>query len=166
MSSLAPVLGAYAVNDFSDGKGVVSALYWIWPAVLLVIICWLLMHFAHTMIEKETLSVESIQSTDKEMLAFLVAYLLPIIAKNTLDTSHHFATALFTYAIVLLCISHSNAFHFNPLLGLVGYHFYEVKAAEGMTFMLITKRIVTKQKFALPVVKVGNYMYLEVGDKQ
>ena len=161
LTSLAPVLGAYAVTDVSQGKPLLIAICWLIPAVLLVIIVWLLMVFASRMLAKERLTVTSVRSTDKETLAYLVAYLLPIISNDVLDFRTHLATATFVFIVLFIAVYHSSAFHFNPLLGLVGYHFYEVQSEGGMTYMLITRRMVRQQKITLPVVELACYVYLD-----
>ena len=164
LTSLAPVLGAYVVNDLSQGKQFLTALCWLIPALLLVAICWLLMVFASRRLGREELAVTSVRSTDKEVLAYLVAYLLPIISKETLDFRTHLATASFVFLILFIAVYHGNAFHFNPLLGLVGYHFYEIQSGEGMTYMLITRKTIRQQRMTRQVVELGCYVYLDLGD--
>lgn len=166
LTSLAPVLGAYVVNDLSQGKPFLTALFWLIPALLLMLICWLLIVFATRRLAKEQLIVTSVRSTDKETLAYLVAYLLPIISKDMLDFRTNLATTAFVFSILFIAIYHSNAFHFNPLLGLVGYHFYEVQADDSITYMLITRRVIRRQKITMPVVEMACYVYLDVEEPQ
>ena len=66
------------------------------------------------------------------------------------------------FGIIFLAVFHSNAFHFNPLLGCIGYHFYEIEADDGMTYLLITSKTVTKQKMTSQVAQLADYIFLEV----
>jgi len=161
-TSLSPVIAAFAIKGLSDGKTASEASLLIVIACVLPILCWLLIVFARKHLEQHELTITKVKSTDKEVLAYLVAYLLPLLAKDTIDYRDSPGVTAFVFGIIFLAVLHSNAFHFNPILGLFGYHFYEVEADDGMTYLLITSNTIKKQKMSSHVVQLADYIFLEV----
>ena len=164
-SSLAPVLAAFAVREIANGKSVGSA----WPllvaTVALPVICFLVIYYAKANLEQQSIHVKKSKSTDKEVLAYLIAYLLPLLATDVVDYRDSATTTAFIFGMIFLAMFHSNAFHFNPLLGLVGFHFYEVVCDDGMTYLLVTNRTIRKQSGESTVVQLSDYIFFELGHK-
>ncbi len=162
-TSMSPVLIAYGINALSDGKGPWEYLPWFGAAIGMVCLCLLILRFAKTQLEKQHLKVKSIKSSDKEVMTFLLAYLLPLIPAKTIGISGHYLTIVFVFTMFFLAIYYSNAFDFNPLLGLCGYHFYEVQSEDGMAFLLITRKHLLKPEQVAEVVQLFPYTFLNVG---
>jgi hypothetical protein len=158
-TSLAPVLGAFGMVSYSEGKPAWATVQWFVYAGLLLALCWLVLRFARTNGEKEMLLITSLRSADKEVLTFLLVYLLPLVARDALPVAK-IETTIYVFVIIAWAMYHSNAFYFNPLLGLLGYHFYEVASADGMSHMLITGRTIRKPSGNLEVVQLFDYTYL------
>jgi hypothetical protein len=165
-TSLAPVLVAFGINAVAEGKSPWEYLAWFLASAILLALCLLILRFSKTQLEKQNLSVTSIKNSDKEVMTFLLAYLLPLVPAHTLGFSGHVATGVFVFFMFFLAIYHSNAFDFNPLLGLCGYHFYEVQSADGMTFLLITKSPILKPAQVTEVVQLFPYTFLNIGRNQ
>ncbi|RWT04598.1 hypothetical protein [Aeromonas caviae] len=55
-------------------------------------------------------------------------------------------------------------YHFNPLLGLMGWHFYKVSTPEGVTYVLVTKKELRRAQEGLTVVQLTEYIVLDIGD--
>jgi hypothetical protein len=162
-TSLSPVLLAFGINSVAEGKGPLEYLPWFAASLALLGLCLLILRFSKTQLEKQNLQVKSIKNSDKEVMTFLLAYLLPLVPARTLGLSGHVATGLFVFCVFFLAIYYSNAFDFNPLLGLCGYHFYEVQSTDGMTFLLITRSPILKPEQVTEVVQLFPYTFLAVG---
>jgi hypothetical protein len=162
-TSLAPALLAFALVAWERDK-MQYAVGFLVAAVLLLVLCYLLKFYSEKHGAHRTLDVTEVKSTDKEALAFIVAYLFPILMDKVPDITEprYQMLAVYIYCVVGLVIYHSNSFHFNPVLALFGYHFYEVTADEGMKYLLITRRIVRSQNPSLNVTKLSDYVYLEL----
>ena len=52
-------------------------------------------------------------------------------------------------------------YHFNPMLGLLGWHFYKVDSAEGVKFVLITKKQLKTAATPLIVGELTEYILLD-----
>jgi hypothetical protein len=164
-TSMAPILLAFAVNAISEGRSFGDYWFWLVLAALLVCLCHLIMRFSSTQLQRQHLTIKSFKSSDKEVMTFLVAYLLPLVSAKSLGLNGHLLSIVFAVLVFFAAIYHSNAFDFNPLLGLFGYHFYEMQTDNGMTFLLITRRHLLKPNHRVEVVQLFPYTFLNVGDQ-
>lgn len=163
-TSLSPVLLVLSINRLAFGD-YWTAMWWVVSAVLLFLVFLFLLFVATKKLQVVTVRAFTIQHTDKEVLAFLIAYLLPVIAKETFDTAKDPFTTMVVFIIIFVTIYHSNSFHFNPLLAMVGYHFYVFRTDHSVPLMLITKRSIRKEPEDVEVVQLSDFIYLEVPRK-
>ena len=160
VTSLSPILFAYAVNSVSKGDST-AAYYFTICGVGFSVIGFLILWFCKTQISIETLKIKKVKSVDKQAIAFLVIYLMPLFADNAIDFRAHPWTAIYVIAIIGVVVYHNNAFAFNPLLALLWYHFYEIENEDGMTFMLVTRKLLRKQSNTIKVVEIADYVYMD-----
>jgi MFS family permease len=160
LTALAPILGAFAVNSFAHMDWMMGGLY-LGGGVLLVIVCWLVLWRCRTILPEEPLTTKKVKTADKEVLAFLLVYLLPLFTKDLIFTGNWF-TPVYILAIIGFCVYHGNSFTFNPLLAMAGYHFYEVENENGMTYLLISKKTIHRHDNTLQVKRLADYIYLEI----
>lgn len=132
-TSLSPFLGAVAVNQIAQGEPWTRWTPWLVTAGGCVALCWLILKVVRHRAEREPLSVVEIESSDKEVLAFLLTYLLPFIAQEKLGFTGEWLTGAYIIAILFLAVAHGGAYHFNPVMGLMGYHFYSVRTAKRVS---------------------------------
>lgn len=163
MSSLSPMLGAVAVNQFALGKPWCGWLPWVVIALLLVFTCWGLLHYASKNAQKHKLKVEQFEDNDKEVLAFLLAYLLPLVSVKDTVAEIHWLTGTYVLVIILLVFTHARAFHFNPVMGLLRYHFYSLKNSEGVSLLLISRSELKRSGRELDTVRLAHNIYLHTG---
>jgi len=70
--------------------------------------------------------------------------------------------AIITFAAV---VATGYSYHFNPLLGLMGWHFYKVSTKEGVTYVLVTKRQLRNATETIEVGQLTEYIVLDVGGR-
>lgn len=162
-TSLSPLLGAVAVAQFEHGKSWVSWGSWLLVAVLLALICGLLLTHSGKTSEKENILIKEFERNDKEVVAFLIAYLLPFISAENMNFEGHWLVGSYVLFVIFIVVSHAGTFHFNPVMGLLGYHFYEVKSEEGISQLLISKEELRKPGIEVEVVKLAQGIYLHTG---
>lgn len=163
-TSLSPILGAVAVNQYSVGNPILSWLPWLAVAFLLALICWGLLRYSASNVQSQTLNIEKFKSNDKEVLAFLLAYLLPFMSSKGMAFEGQWLTGAYVLALVFLVISHAGIFHFNPVMGLLGYHFYNFKNSDGFSQLLISKKGFMRPEKEVRVVRLAHNIYLHTGD--
>ena len=159
-TALSPVLGAVAVISIADHQ---SWTTWIWlvaVALLLVILCWLLLEYARNSAQKDSLTIESLERNDREMLAFLFVYLLPFIRSTDGAYSGEWITILFVVCVIVLAMVHADALHFNPVMSLLRYRFYSIRDSQGVSGLLISRDRLHRTDRTLQVVRLAPNIYL------
>lgn len=158
-TSLAPVLGAFGMISYSSSHSIWMAARWFMCAILLLLLCWLVLLFAGRKGERESITFQSFRNVDQEVLTFLLVYLLPLIAKDSLP-KFQIPVGVYVFLIIAWAVYHSNAFFFNPLLGLLGYHFYAVESRDGVPHVLITRGTIRVPLATLEVIQLFDHTYL------
>jgi MFS family permease len=162
-TSLSPLLGAVAVNQFSRGEPVTRWGAWLGVALLLVFLCWALLRYAARNAQQHEFRIREFERNDKEVLAFLVTYLLPFLSTEKMGFAGDWLTGAYVLAIIFLVIAHAGAFHFNPVMGLLGYHFYSVKNGDGVSHLLISKAELRRPGKDVQTVRLAHSIYLRTG---
>lgn len=110
-------------------------------------------------LERLPVKIKSVKTADKEIVGFLLVYLLPLInqSQNTISLP----VLVFVGVIFFFIVYNSHAYHFNPLLGFFGYHFFEVTIEGDITYVLITRQNITDCKAVSQVVQLTEYMILD-----
>ena len=158
-TSLAPIALVYAWVIYSDGQyklalGLVAA------AILLVFLMVALLWYCKRHLERSKFQVSSIEAADREYITFILLYLSPLFTAQFGDLNWHVLVP--TLVIFVLVISTGYGYHFNPLLGLLGWHFYKVGTEEGVTYVLITKKELRSAKQCLTVGQLTEYIVIDI----
>jgi hypothetical protein len=131
-----------------------------WPlivgAVVCVVVCLFVMKRAAIELARNSVMIKSIKPADKELIGFVLAYLLPL-ARGTPFESYPLVAVLVVFFIVVMT---SNAYHTNPLLGMLGWHFYEVVIDE-VSYILVSRRNIHSVNSIKQVVSLTDYMLLD-----
>lgn len=163
-TSLSPILGAVAVNQYSLGRPLLEWLPWLATAFLLAVVCWGLLRYAAHAAQKHIMEIEEFEDKDKEVLAYLLAYLLPLAAVKDSLADVHWLTDVYVFLIILLVFAHARAFHFNPVMGLLKYHFYSIKDSDGASVLLISRTPLRRSGAEIITVQLAYDIYLHVGE--
>jgi hypothetical protein len=110
-------------------------------------------------LERLPVKIKSVKTVDKEIVGFLLVYLLPLI--NQSHSTISLPVLVFVAVIFFFIVYNSHAYHFNPLLGFFGYHFFEVTIEGDITYVLITSQNITDCKAVSHVVQLTEYMILD-----
>lgn len=128
LTASSPVLLIVGINQFEICKPWVSWTWtpWVWwviAAPILAVCCKVLLIGAARWIQKDTIEIVEFERKDQEMLAFLFIYLLPFIRSGKSIFASEWITSICLLVILCGAIAHANVLHFNPVMGLFGYHF-------------------------------------------
>ena len=159
-TSLSPLLGAVAVNQFASGEPASHYGAWLGAALLLVVLCWVLLRYASKSAQKHAYRIKEFERDDKEVLAFLVTYLLPFLSTDKMGFAGDWLTGAYVLLIIFLVIAHAGAFHFNPVMGLLGFHFYAVKNGDSVSHLLISRAELCRPGQELQTVRLAHNIYL------
>jgi len=162
-TSLSPVLGAVVVNQIARHEPWTRWSPWLTVALLLVFICWALLQYAAKNAQKHLIHVKEFERNDKEVLAFLLTYLLPFVSSKDMAFTGEWLTAAYIIGIIFLVFAHAGAFHFNPVMGLF-YHFYSVKNGDGVSHLLISSKELLRAGKDVKTVRLAHNIYLHTGE--
>lgn len=163
LTSLSPLLGAVAVNQVSRGEPATRWGAWLAVALLLVFLCWALLRYAAKNAQRHDLRIKEFERSDKEVLAFLVTYLLPFLSSEKMGFAGDWLTGAYVLLIIFLVVAHAGAFHFNPVMWAVGYHFYALKIDDGVPQLLISRKELHRAGEQLTTVRLAPNIYLHTG---
>ena len=96
-------------------------------------------------------------------IAFLLAYLLPFVSSENMAFTGEWLTGAYILGVIFLVIAHAGAFHFNPVMGLLGYHFYAVKNNDGVSRLLISEAELHRPGEDVQAVRLAHHIYLHTG---
>jgi len=125
--------------------------------------CLLVLTRAQTQLPVSSFKAKSIEASDHENTAFLIIYIMPLFTNkiNTLDRNFWIPT-LIIFAVITAT---GYNYHFNPLLGLLGWHFYRVESEEGVKYVLITKKQLRTASKTIMIGQLTEYILLDVGER-
>ena len=142
LTSVAPVALVYGASQvFNDNW---LALAFIGLTVVLTLLCSFVLNNAKAYGEIEPLNIASIRSANNEVLAFFLTYLLPLLVRGDGNSVGQPLAIIVFIGLLLIVVFRSNLLHVNPLIGLLGYQFFEVTSSNGYTYMLVTKKHTNK----------------------
>lgn len=159
LTAIAPVSVSLAYI-FGAGKGDwLLSVFAICACLILGITSSWIITEASARFERLPIVIKKVKSADKEVVGFFVAYALPLIFKG--DAGLDLGAWLLAAVMLIFVLWTTHALHVNPVLGLLGFHFYEVETQEGVTYLMITKRTINNVSSIKSVVQLTEYGILE-----
>lgn len=158
-TSLAPILLLKGCTRISDGW--LAYTPWLGTAGGLVVVCLLLLLAARRYLERVPITITSVKAADQEVLTFLLTYMLPLLAVEQQQIYSGLSLIVFGI-IVAVVVYNSHLYHVNPLLSMLGFHFYEVTASDNCSYILITRRGMAGAKAIGGVARISDHMIMEV----
>lgn len=138
-------------------------------AVIAAFVCLLLGAVAIWVIEKAGRTLECLpvtikkaKSADKEVIGFFVAYALPLLLRG--GGVPDLGAWLLAAAMLLFVLWSTHSMQVNPVLGIFGFHFYEVESEDGITYLLITRRRINSVRSIKSIVQLSEYGVLEANN--
>ncbi len=129
--------------------------------IVLSIACWAIWCHALNKMEMMTTQITAAEIADHENVAFLVLYLLPLLTDYS-EGLPSWRVWIPVATVVVLAIMTSYSYHFNPLLGVMGWHFYKVTTPEGITYVMISKRHLQSVREKLTVGQLTEYILVDL----
>ena len=159
-TAIAPVLLIYSWVAFWASDSTLAGLLLL-VCVILIGVCVGMLRYAKTQPEKINFSVTSVEAADRENMVFLLLYLLPLFSAEFDKLNWQ----VWVPAIVIFgaVVATGYSYHFNPLLGLMGWHFYKVGTKEGIIYVLITRKQLRNANETIKVVQLTEYIVMDIG---
>lgn len=161
-TAFAPILLTFAFVEVLQEGPTYLAVVLVLGTAILVAGCVFTLRFVGTKFERLRFPITSVKAADTESVGYVVAYLLPLV--NAGGPTVNIWVLVFVLFMFLVTVWGTNAYHFNPLLGILGYHFYEVTTDANVTFLLISPHDVRKSADVASVVQLTEYLVMVAED--
>ncbi len=119
---------------------------------------------AQEKLERLPVIIQKAKSADKEVIGFFVAYALPLVFRG--QSSPDLGAWIIAGLMLLFVLWSTHSLQVNPVLGMFGFHFYEVETKDGITYLLITRRRISNVLSIGHVVQLSEYGILESVSKR
>lgn len=160
-TSFAPIFLTVAFIFATQGRWIVAG-GWCVGAIVCALACSLTIRASQRKLESFPFEITSIRTADKEIVGFVLAYLLPLA--NIGPFKQDLVVLSFVLAVFLMVVMTTNSYHFNPLLGLLGYHFYEATSG-NVSYVLVSRKNLRNTATIKQVVQLTEYMVIDVDKK-
>jgi len=120
-----------------------------------------MLRYASSELEVMPFTPTKVEAADRENMGFLLLYLLPLFTADL--TKLHWETWIPAIGMFAVITATGYNYHFNPLIGLMGWHFYKVESKEGVTYVLITRKQLRSASSALKVGQLTEYILMDLG---
>lgn len=161
-TAIAPVLLTYAWVAYR-ACAYRQAMVLVLTCVALVAVCLGMLSYSQKHLERIPFSTISAEAADRENIGFLLLYLLPLFTSSF--SALNWQVWIPAIAIFAAVVGTGYSYHFNPLLGLLGWHFYKVGTKEGVTYVLITKTHLRNATATIEVGQLTEYIVIDLGEK-
>jgi hypothetical protein len=136
-SSIAPVGFVYAWVSWYQGQHRIAFICTV-VSTMLVAACLSILKLAQSTIEALPFKAEAVEPADAKSFGFVLLYILPLFTEKIEALNWElWVPIVVVFAII---IGTGYGYHFNPLLGIMRWHFYKVTSEDGVTYVLITKK--------------------------
>lgn len=161
-TAIAPVSFTYAWVAYMQGERLIALMALAVGAVA-VLACLFVLGYSRKQLEALPFEAKEIEPADAENIGFMLLYLLPLFT-NKIDT---LSWDLWVPVIVIfgVVVATGYGYHFNPLLGILQWHFYKITSRDGVTYVLITKKHIRTAANRLTVGQLTEYILLDIGDE-
>lgn len=160
-TAIAPVLLTCSLVMFLEHNKGLAVLFLVACAILTLTCVWMI-HYARKHLERISFSITTVEAADRENVSILLLYLLPLIKMPSVAI--HWQILVPAILIVAAVTVIGYGYHFNPLLGLMGWHFYKVGTKEGVTYVLITKKQLRNAAETNEVCQLTEYVVIDLGE--
>lgn len=160
LTSLAPILFSFSFVSWLRGRPWLEVVTYLLVAACLTVIAVAIIRQSRRHLTKSTIQIESLKTVDKEIIGFLLAYLLPLVS-HPLAPVIDWRVGAFVLAIFFVVVWGTHSYNFNPLLGILGFHFFEVTTSAKVTYVLITRQDLYNTRNVTDVVQISEYMLLD-----
>lgn len=160
LTAVCPVLLSLAYVEYFRACKTLNSIYFFTSFVFIIFIAKYIIKSSKKHLEPLNIKIKKAKSTDKEVISFCISYALPVIFRSS--SASDIYSWLFAALILCFVLWMTSAMPANPVLGLLGFHFYEVDLESGVGYVLITKKNITHIKQIERVVQIGDYGLLEV----
>jgi len=127
--------------------------------LLLLFVCWYILHLAQTKLTKNNIVIKSIKSADMNMNVLVFSYFLPCI--EIYNKEPIFIIGWISVLIITLLIN-KDTYFYNPLMKIFGFRYYEISTKKEVTYLMISHEKLINSSDISAYSKLTDYVILNV----
>ena len=159
LTSLAPIFLSLAFVVFR-GNGINKQVIVVFSIALLLFVGgFFCVKFGSKKLEVFSGKIEGIKSADSEIFSFLLIYCLPFLIKN--EPVPDYIMCLYIAVVFGVILYNSNCLYFNPALGILGFHLYEIVLKNGTTCVLLSRNTFRGIPNEIQMLRLSEYVLME-----
>jgi len=159
LTALTPIALVYAWVAYSEDLIALSMILLL-MTILLDGFCYIALKHAHRHLEAMPFKYNTAEPADQENISFILLYLSPLFVNKISDVNLNVLIPTLTVYGMLVATSYT--FQYNPLIALMGWHFYKVESREGITYVLLTTKKIKNIDQISKVGQLTGYMLLDL----
>ncbi|MDF3982898.1 hypothetical protein P3W23_12950 [Luteibacter sp. PPL554] len=159
LTALSPVVLTWALADLGRNGIALSQVSAGAIAALFAAMCWLILRGSQRVLTQISFAATEVKAIDNEAIAFVLTYLVPLLSPT--DNTSYVALCL-VFILLAFLLSFTHAFTFNPLLAVLGFHFYEVKSSANVTYLVLSRAKLTSPDSIKRVARLSNFLLLDL----
>lgn len=159
LTALSPIALVYGWVTISEGFYWAS-LFLLSTCAVLTISTLVVLRYSYKHLERFDFKFTAVEPVDQENVTFLLFYLSPLFVDKL--GSLNFNVLVPALAVYAMLTATSYSYHFNPLLALMGWHFFKVTTPEGVTYILLTTKKIKNVDSISEVGQLTDYMLIDL----
>ena len=160
LTAAAPILISVGYVDARKSGDYQLAIIALFTCVLLGALAIQIIRLASHKLEVLNVKFTKIKSANRDVIGFYIAYVLPLLFRGA--GLADFGSLILGSSMLVYVIWATRSLQVNPVLGMLGYSFYEAETDGGITYLLITKRTINSVKNVTDVCQLTTHGLLDV----
>ena len=161
-TAITPALLTYSIAAYL-ADNIREAVVLVVVAAILGSACFAILRYMRRHLEPMNFNATSVEVADQESISLLLICILPLLRPQFDFLEVDLQVWVLVLLVFIGVMMTGYGYHFNPLLNLIGWHFYKVNTVEGVTYVLITKKQLRKAIGTIKIGQVTEYMLIDLG---
>lgn len=157
-SSISPIILIFGINSFEQpGHPIKYLVYCSFIFAFLFGACIIMLACFASLKKPEYISFIRVDRQDKDILAYLLLFLLPIIRGSSFMISEQPLTTIACMVIIIKMMMYVGMYHINPVLSFFRFRIYKVERANSYGILIArTKKPFYYNEISLNVVTISD----------
>ena len=160
LSSAAPLAIAFAIVWYREEGNIWGSLICLGFSIAVTVAFFIFFWYGNQHLSPIVINVTEITQGDGYIVSYIISYLLPL--SSMVFDNFNYCVSLVIAVIILLVMPFVNSATPNPLLFVIGYHFYHIGAENGVKdYLLISKQKVRNKSQIKSVKRLFEYVLID-----
>ena len=158
-TALAPVGFTYAVSAWAAGENKAATII-VFVSIFLVILCSTIFAASRRQLAPFQFQIDSLEVADRENTSLIIVYLLPLFTADF--EALNWVVWIPAILVIAITVGTGYSYHFNPILGMLGWHFYKATTPDGVSYVVLTKKELRSTRKDMKVGQLTEYIVVDL----